>query len=436
MTNSLLPFQEEGVAKMLHFLKESNACYNASEPGLGKTIMTIEALNRLSCGKVLVISPSIMKLTWAAEIMKWTKVPNPRICVILTGRDVRDSKGSNFTICSYGLASAPNIRGVLASETWDAIVVDENHMLKNRKTARTISVYGHLWPKARYRIGLSGTPFTNSITDGFTAFHNMSPDTFPDFRSFAGRYAYFKHSPWGPKYYGLRNGEELSKLIRSKFFLRYRKDEVLKELPDKTFSKVLLDSSFAVKIPKDAAEKVKLEAEMLIKALNSGESPSIPTNLASLRRMQAEAKLKPVIEFCKDFLDQDIPIVLFAYHRSVIHRLEVELASYKPLIITGDTSATDRFDRVKKFQDGESNLFIANMIAGGVGVTLTRSSNAIFVELDWNPHSVIQSCDRLHRIGQKNAVTIHYFVVKDSIEERIVSVLMDKAKTFSKVIDA
>lgn len=415
---TLLPFQEEAVQKMISFLYHGKGVYNACEMGLGKSIQTITVCNSLQFKEVLIICPAIMELVWEKEAAKWG-----------TGC-------TSYTILSYNkamqLKNLENIKKV----NWDCLVLDESHYVKNTRAKRTKTTLKEIWPKAKYHIALSGTPFTSSIVDGFTLFNKFNPTAFPDYMEFAYRYAYVKRTPWGDKFFGVKHAEELQNIIRNSFYVRYRKDEVLTELPDKRFIRMTLPESYAVK-PAPTEKQSLAEAIAAIKArVERGEPiPIAPTHIAAIKRLQGEKKTGPIIEFVQELLDQEIPVVLFAYHKNVIKIYEEAFKKEKPSVITGETSAKERQERVESFQNGETNLFLGQLIAAGVGITLTASSTVVLAEEDWSPASIAQACDRCHRIGAKGAVSIYYFVVEKSIDEQLIEVVMEKARTFAKVLE-
>lgn len=441
----LLPFQEKAVSQMLDFLKTTKGCYNACEQGLGKTIQSITTVNKLECESILIICPAIMRLVWRDEISKWhanwrglpysISVQISSKKAVVYNQNPLATKGCAYIITSYGLAT----KGAefLGKEfPPDMLILDEAHFLKSSSSARTKQILKHIWPKAKYKIALSGTPFTNSVIDGYTLFHRLNQKAFPDFYSFANRYAYRQHTPWGIKYFGVRNAEELSKTIRNSFYVRYTKEEVLQELPDKQFQKITLPKEYAVPVNKDDRAKAQEELKQLLQALNENKAiPSVPKTLQGIRRLQGILKVKPITEFVQNLLDQDIPVVLFAYHKDVIKKFTENFSKHNPATITGETNASERHKGIERFRAGETNLFIGQMVAAGTGITLTRSSTCILAELDWSPSTVSQAIDRLHRIGQKETVNVHYFVVEDSIDANLVNVLMDKVKTFAKVIE-
>lgn len=451
---SLYPFQEEAVKKMLYFLNynESNAVYNAAEMGLGKCAMAVNCMNALAINKFIIICPAVMRLTWVDELKKWyepfklTIVSLEKLfsavnegrgasaSIVLKTSDIARISKNNSIIISYDLASTDKfVKFVKETDgMYEMLIMDESHMLKNKRAKRTKAILGEIWPKCKYKIALSGTPFTQSVIDGYTLFSKMLPSKFPNFTHFAYRYSYQQMTPWGPKYFGVKNSEELSHVIRSNFYIRYKKEDVLKDLPDKVYQKVTLPTKYSVEVD----EETQAAVSKAIQDLNDGRPVSIKGSLATHRRAQGLAKVEPITDYVEQLLEQEIPVVLFAIHRDVIGQLKVNLAKYNPVVITGDTKAENRYQYVKDFQEGKTNLFLANIAAAGVGITLTRSSNVVIGEVPWSPAELSQAIDRVNRIGAKYTTNVHYFVCTSSIDEKIIEVVMNKAKTFSKVIDS
>jgi SWI/SNF-related matrix-associated actin-dependent regulator 1 of chromatin subfamily A len=441
---TLYPFQIEAIEKTIHFLRvnPTSSCYNACEMGLGKTIQAIVALNTLGYKKVLVVCPAIMRLVWADEIRAWSEPLSPSY-TILKGSDITGmfKVPWNWLITSYDLASSANLLRYLQDLPFDAIICDEAHYLKNSKAKRTKAVLQHLFPKAKYHLALSGTPFTTRIVDGYTLFHRMLPSRFPDFPSFADEFSHCRIMHISGRairdYYGVKNADVLRTIIRQNFYVRYTKEEVLKDLPPKQFNKIALPVEYAV-VPKEVSKREELEtqANLIRQALEAGNpAPPLPASLAEHRRLQGEKKVPAVIEFVQNLLDQDIPVVLFAWHRNVIAALHLAFGKYNPGVITGDTAPGARRTAVAAFQSGETLLFIGNMGAAGVGITLTTSSTVVLAELDWSPTVVSQAIDRLHRIGQRDVVNVYYFSVENSLDESIEHVLMNRVRDFKKVLE-
>lgn len=435
----LYSFQERAVEQMVKFLTTNStaACYNASEMGTGKTCMAINTAMKLYCKDILIICPAIMRYVWKEEIEKWCEKSAITIWFNTINPDLFSKGKINWTICSYDLAYRSGVLGRLQDTHYDMVIYDEAHYLKNRKAKRTRAALANLWPRGTYHILLSGTPFTTRVIDGFNTFHKCSPGDFPNFYNFAERFSYIKQTPFGLDYYGVKQPEELSRLIRSKFYLRITKKEALPELPDKIFERIILPSRYAV-VPKakNEADEIRLEIERVTKFIEDGKEVIVPKSLAEHRRLQGEAKVEPIVEFVKNLLDQDIPTVLYAWHKNVIAAFEDAFREYHPAVITGETSAKDRATAVDEFQQRHStNLFLGNMAAAGIGITLTRSSTIVLAELDWSPATVSQAIDRLHRIGQKNSVLIYYFVVRNSLDESLTNVVMNRARTFNSILN-
>lgn len=314
------------------------------------------------------------------------------------------------------------------------------HNCKSHKTKRSKAIFKHIWPKATYKIALSGTPFTQCVTDCHTLFSRMAPDIFgePDTQgwyAFANKFANQTRTPFGTTYHGLRNPVLLRKLIRENFFIRYTKEEVLPELPPKIWTEITLPPSYNVKGVYSKDPEVRKEIAKAIKAVNDGLPLPPPTHTAHYREQQGLLKIPAVIEFAENLLEENVPIILFAYHTSVIEKYTEALKKYNPAVITGATSAKARNKAVEDFQAGNTILFIGQLVAGGVGITLTTGSNLILAELDWSPANVSQACDRAHRIGQKVPVNIYYFVAEGSIDKDLQKAIIQKAKDFKEVMN-
>lgn len=439
----LYPFQDEGTRKMINFLTTTytHGVYNAAEPGCGKTIMTMATLNTLNAADTpirtaLIVCPAVMRLVWEKEILDWSVIKKPSILIVRSSKDLDDVnlKLYNFIVISYDLLSKQDVKEAFTAGNFrtQCLIADELHYTKSPTAKRTSAFYNIYWPRAHYRIGLSGTPFTSSVVDGYTAFSAFAPDTFRNYYEFANRYAHKKNTQWGPKYDGVKNADELGKIIRSKFFIRYLKEDVLEDLPEKTYVEVPLGKEYSTMTSKDIAS-LFYETK---KKIESGQAFVPPPALATIRREQGLKKIPAIVEYVSILVSEDIPVVLFAYHREVLEKLKSALAAYNPgEILMGGTSDTQKIKIKDDFQSGKTNLFIGQLKAAGIGITLTRSSNVILAETDWSPGITGQAIDRVHRITQKNAVTVHYFVVKDSIDEMIQRTVIQKSKSFSRVLD-
>lgn len=420
---------------MEKFLIENSehGCYNATEVGLGKTIETIHVAESIP-GKRLIICPAVMRYTWEKEIKLWT---NASDVIVITKASELGGLAASWVIVSYDFAA--KYKETLALLDFTTLVLDEAHYVKNAKAKRTRAILNHLWPKIPYRICLSGTPFTRSIADGYTLFHRLNPKAFPDFRTFTERYTNPRWNGFATVYEGIRNEKELSQIIRSSFYLRDTKAEVAPELPSKNWCRITLPNSLSIE--HEDTEEEKKQHQFYITLLRQAiienrPAPRPPQPIATKRRRQALKKCEAVAAFTKNLLEQELPVVVFAYHKAVIAQLESSLVAFGPVTITGETPAKDREKAIEAFQTGETNIILCNFQAGGIGITLTASCNVVLAELDYSPATISQAVARADRIGQKSTVNIYYLMIENSLEDSIMEILVNKADAFRKVVDA
>lgn len=442
----LYPFQETAVAKMLAFMQShTRGCYNACEQGLGKTIQTITVLKEIKAKRVLIICPAVMKLVWRDELAKWGFCKKEDVAVLSGSSQAKKLKNC-VVIMSYNIAHKDAVYKAACSDAWDVIVLDEAHYVKNRKAKRTKAILGNqarvhyhegIWDYAKYRIALSGTPFTNSVTDGWTIFNKFCPDKFPTFDSFAETFCYAKETPWGIKYHGIKNHEILSPFVRANFYIRYTQEEVLPDLPPITWNKITLAKEFTYEPEEVAKEEAAAWHIKMKEALVQGRPvPQMPgEHMMTIRKNQGLKKVSEIIDFAKNLLDANIPIVLFGWFKEVIEAYKTELIKYNPVIITGASTDIERYNAVQAFQNGDTNLFIGNLKAAGEGITLTRSSNVLLAEFDYSPATISQAVKRCHRIGTKSHVNVYFFVPEDSPDSEICEVLMEKAEAFAQLLE-
>jgi hypothetical protein len=381
---------------------------------------------------------------------------------------------------------------------WDLAVFDEAHMLKTATTIRTMCVFGGkkaaikkdgktvtksipLSPvRAKRHLYLTGTPILSKPVELWTLLQACDPRglgrNWLDFvYEFCGAY----DDEFGMKYDGASNLDKLNRLLRERFMVRRDKKSVLKDLPPKTRELVLLPSDKLEKPIKKEKSRVEQAFEAfegmmgldsdtdfrfiaqidglmdrIGSALSnqSGEEPdwnaairslSEPdqiafTELSEAREEVALAKVGLVTEHVKNLVDCGEPVILFAYHKSVIAELEKRLTKcgFRVGIVTGSVQPNKRQAVVDAFQNGDLDIIIGNILAMGVGFTLTRASFVVFAELDWVPAMIEQAEDRAWRHGQKNAVTIQHLVVDGSIEAHMITIILEKMLVIFDALDA
>jgi SNF2 family DNA or RNA helicase len=219
--------------------------------------------------------------------------------------------------------------------------------------------------------------------------------------------------------------------LKSVMIRRLKKD-VLKELPDKTYTFIPIELDNKREYQK--AERDFIEFVRETKGDEKAERIRNVEALAKvegLKQLATKGKMKGVIEWIKGVIENE-KLVVFCTHTIVIDTLMNEFEAVK---IDGSCSAIARQKAVDDFQNGDVRLFIGNVKAAGEGITLTSASNVAMIELPWSPSSVDQAIARCDRIGQKNAVNAYYLLASETIEERIAKLLDKKRIEIDSTMD-
>ena len=428
-----LPYQRAGIA----FGMNRDAVLIGDEMGLGKTIQAIGIMNCMDKPLTLVVCPASLRLNWKREIEKWSTEPTQ--IQVINGKKPIDPRAqdwimshrTNVVIVNYDVLSAHKI---LRQVDWDLIICDEAHYIKNPKAARTKATIA-LAKTAKKKVFLTGTPIPNRPIEAWTILNTLDPNTFRSWKYYAKRYCAGFQGSFGWDVSGSSNLDELQSTLRSTIMVRRLKQEVLTELPAKRRQVVVLPANGAAKAV--AAENAAYEAAAA--KLEPGEDVPFEA-MSEVRHEVAMAKIPYVIEHLKDALEDGKPVVCFAHHRAVIEAIaeafdNVATVTDGPCMVTGRTSMRDRDQAVIDFQAGKAQLFIGNIQAAGVGLTLTASSTVIFAELDWVPGNVTQAEDRCHRIGQDSSVLVQHLVFDKSLDSRLVRTIIKKQGVINRALD-
>lgn len=459
-----LPYQRAGI----HFTRGRKNTLIGDDMGLGKTIQGIGASNcRPEARSILIIVPASLRLNWVKEWRKWdTKGLSIAYVEGLSSEfPTTDVVVINYNLLLWSLEDSGVIYGkhlaAIHARKWDMVIVDEAHYLKNPKTQRTAAVYGK-WDRkpekrvapieAEVKIALTGTPIPNRPIEAYPTLKWLDEDTFGNWGRFAMRYCGGHRNGYGWDVKGASNLQELQELMRSTVMIRRLKADVLKELPPKrrqiieleghedlvrrereAFQKLearVMGARVAAEIAKASEDddEYKAAVDRLTEALKVAF-----TDIAKLRHDTAVAKIPDVIEHIRDSLEHG-KVVVFAHHKDVIRAILDEFDG--AVSITGDTPLLARQAAVEEFQKNpECVLFVGNIMAAGVGHTLTASRHVIFAELDWVPGNITQAEDRCHRIGQTDHVLVQHLVLNDSLDARMAKRLVQKQEVIDKALD-
>lgn len=459
--HNIIPIQPKGLARELFeyqklgvgFIESRNGrCILGDSMGLGKTAQSLAYLQlHLECRPVIIICPSSLKLNWAKEIFMWTEKCKANEVYILSGRTKKSCeevsiKGSGrlvltpcnlpktgIVIINYDVV--PDWLSLLKGLKAGIVLTDESQYLKTKKAARTKSVIA-LAKTIPKNIAMTGTLIENRPGEAYNVINMVDPTLFPSEWKFKNRYCDPKFNGYGWDFNGASNIPELHNKI-SNICIRRLKEDVLKDLPPKVRIVVPLEID-------NRKEYLKAESNLIqwIKAnkgLKKAEQASKVEALArinELKQLTAEGKLESCLNWIEDYLSEGGKLVVFCVHTKMINAVYEE---FKSCAVKVDGSVKDekRNDAVEAFQnDPKVKLFVGQLKAAGVGLTLTKASATCFLETGWNPAEHDQAEDRVHRIGQTaDSVYAYYLMGSNTIDVEIAGLIDRKRKVVSAVLD-
>jgi len=422
--NKLYPFQQEAINAMLK--RKHNLL--ADLPGMGKTPTAIGYINALKAKKVLIICNASIKTHWFRMLKKW--LDDDRIIQIVNGKQTFISHElTDMVIINYDIISHSYIFHQLQIGKWDLVIADECHKLKSMKAERTQAVLARngIIHTAKRSLMLTGTPVLNRPVELYPLLKVCAPQVihpYIDYFAYGRRYCAGYQDGFSFNTNGASNIDELNKKLRAHYMIRRTYEEVSIQMPPKRFEFVLLDQ----------APGMKLKLEVLNQASRKdfkyqnleGES------IATVRREIAEGKVEAAGELIKEYIEANQKIVIFAYHHSVITKLEGLLNEYGTVTLTGNTSQSQRQSAIDKFgQDPNCKVFLGQIQAAGEGIDgLQRvCSTVLFVESSWVPGEIEQAIKRVDRIGQTKPVHVRFLVWADSVDEHMLRVALEKVET-------
>ena len=457
-----LPYQRAGI----HFASTREATLFGDEMGLGKTIQAIGVLNTdQTLRRILIVCPASLKMNWQRELRKWL---TRELSVLIVDSSWWPS-GFDINIINYDILAKYHER--LRSEEWDCIVIDEAHYLKNPQAKRTKALLGSRKTReadevrpvtARRRIAMTGTPIPNRPIEVQPILQWLDPrDRHWSFFTFAKLFAGASKGAFGWDFSGASNLEGLQEAMRSSVMIRRKKADVLKDLPAKRRAIVLLEATGACAEFVDGenelwdANEARMEAlrvrvelakasddpdeyTVAVAALSAAAKVAF-TEMSELRHRTAVAKVPQVIEHITTALETEgHKLVVFAHHKDVIAAImdALEAAEIKAVKVTGDDGMMERDRAVMTFQnDPGTRVFVGNIQAAGVGLTLTAAAHVVFAELDWVPGNVTQAEDRCHRYGQRDSVLCQHLVLDGSLDSKMAATLIAKQEIADQALD-
>lgn len=457
LRKELFGYQKTGVVFIEN--KDGKALV-ADEMGLGKTPQSLAWLQfHPEKRPVIIVCPASLKLNWAREAVTWMSAPH---VAILSGTTNIKLVPAELFIINYDIVGA--WLSLLKQLKPKVVILDECHYVKNSSTKRSKAVKS-LCLTVPHIIALTGTPIENKPVEIFNTLSIINKNLFPSAWEFKKRYCDAKHNGFGWTFDGATNVEELHEKLVSSIMIRRKKTDVLKDLPDKLFSFVPLEidnRSEYKSVENDFIQFVRNEVERkankklqeitrdigMLMQINEdkllmmqdeqaikAEAGGILYQMELLKQTAVMGKMEQIVNWIRDFLESGEKLVVFATHKFVIDMIMIEFGKIA-VKIDGSVSLSKRDEAVIEFQTNPKiKLFVGNIKAAGVGLTLTASSNVAIVEYPWTPGELNQAIDRCHRIGQKDTVNVYYLMAVNTIEEQIAAMLDKKRVVLDAVLD-
>lgn len=438
----LYPYQDVGA----DWLAARNKAGLMDEQGLGKTITALVALSRCrpTVGRVLILVPTVVAWNWHREISRW--LPGRTTQLVLSSRQKLTEVRDAIVVTTHGLMIRPQMYKALTSQTWDLVILDEAHLLRSADAQRTRAFYGRpngvIYHANRVWV-MTGTPIPNNVSELWPLLRALWPERCPwDFDAFRAKFCTMVWSEFTRdwKVVGNRNILELKRVIDGLFLRRLKKD-VLKELPAQRWETVVLRPE---KLPGELARVLDEVGPKVRALLQAAQGPDEAFGIlarseafARYRRLCGLAKVESTAELLRMELQNDptSKVLVVACHLDVIRGLADELAPFGVVTFTGEVSAGDRAANVEAFQhDPKTRVAISQVVAGGVGITLTAASEVVFVEQSFVPGENSQAADRVHRIGQTRPVRIRCLGLAGTVDELVTETLARKSRMIAQVL--
>ncbi|MFZ0389397.1 MAG: SNF2-related protein [Calditrichia bacterium] len=430
----------------LHFLHQFHfGGILADDMGLGKTVQVIAFLlslkekGRLE-NPVIIAVPLTVLFNWESEFSVFA--PSVSVVRYQGSRSLRENLAAKFSkvdvvLMSYGIFLQD--QDLLGQRQWDYLILDESQKIKNPSTKTHQAAVNFQVPR---RLCLTGTPVENSLTDLWAQFEFLNPGMLDTLSRFEDRFVKAEEDAEGRR--------ELLRQMIFPFILRRKKEQVLTELPERTDIVQYVEMTEAQQqLYRQGLERYRSEI------FSSVEKEGLPKTrfkileaLTYLRQLACHprildqsvdlfesGKVQLLEEMLEEILQEGHKVLVFSQFVRFLHLVKgiVELKEWEYEYLDGSTR--NREERIRNFQENQQvKLFLISLKAGGLGLNLTSADYVIHLDPWWNPAIEQQASDRAHRIGQQNHVFVYKYIVKDSVEEKILQLQRQKKELSDSLI--
>lgn len=396
------PYQLEGI----DFLLDKEDAILGDEVGLGKSLQSI--VSALKYDKTLVICPAYLIINWKQEIDK-----------------ISDDEFHEWEVDAY-----TRLHKRSTGESFDTIIIDESHYIKNSESKRTIEVMKKvISSKCKQLFMLSGTPVKNRNAEWYTQLflaYRKRPDfrkRFPNQISFNRYFLNYVQKTVRVKNRVINTGSwegikpektrELRLMISEVHIGRKSEDHL--ELPEKNIVPVAVEGSW----DEDLRDTWKSFCS------NGGKkTPSITT----MKAQNALSKAANTAKFVSDILDQGEQVIVFSDHVAPLIVITEKLRKkYGTGLITGRASMSDRDESIERFKQGKVQVLLATIGAASTGLTLTNCNKMVFNDISWVGGDLTQAMGRIRRIGQTKPC-FYYMMNSGPVDKMIQNKILMKEK--------
>ena len=416
LRHPLRSYQRKGVT----FFLQNDSALLADEMGLGKTVQTILAIRCLAyanaCDRALVVTPRSLCKNWQREFLAWA----PNLLVRIVEGNARNRQAFYHLPIPVLIATYEQIRldsDLLDRDTvFDVVVLDEAQRIKNQRLRTSLACRGI--PRKR-SWALTGTPVENRPDDLISIF------------SFVRRQLLYR---------GIAIGELHSRI--KPFFLRRTKQDVLPELPPI----LIQDLNLQLRGKQLTAYEDLWQSRLrLLKSRKAGPSEgqllALITKLKQLCNFDPEsgesAKLEALLVILENLSLPDDKALVFSQYVQTLRWLSHRIQGMPHKIFHGAMGDHNRDEALRWFRESKGPcVLLMSLKAGGVGLNLQEASTVVMFDRWWNPAVEDQAMQRAHRFGRQRPLHVIRFLVDDTIEERIETLLREKRVLFTEYVEA
>lgn len=423
-----LNHQKEAIEKLVG----SKRFILADDMGLGKTTSTIIAALETGAKKILIVCPASLKINWQREISNYSDRP------VFISEGKKYSTESDFVIVNYDIlknfhTTDPKKKdeSLLLKSNFDLVILDEAHMISNVQAQRTKLINSFVKKINRVWL-LTGTPMTSRPMNYYNLLNIIESPVAQNWMAYAIRYCQgYQFKAGNRKVWNVTGASNLEELRErtSKQIIRRLKEEVL-DLPDKIITPIYLRLQ-----SKQYEELMGEYYDWYDK--NPDESSSLTVQFSKLmkvRKVIANEKVNQTIEFVENIIDQGKKVIIFTNFTDSLQTMYQHFGK-QAVYLDGSCTNAMRQQAVDSFQNDEKiKVFVGNLKAAGVGLTLTSAEVVIMNDLSFVPAEHSQAEDRAYRYGQKSNVLVYYPLFDNTIEAAIYDILNKKKEIIRTVM--